>query len=58
MTIYPKMSYDPARDFTPVTQLAASSLVLAVHPSLPTRSAKEFIALAKKRPGEPAHSAK
>ena len=51
-TLFPKMSYDPTRDFSPVTQLAVSSLVLAVHPSLPPRSAKEFIALAKRRPGE------
>jgi tripartite-type tricarboxylate transporter receptor subunit TctC len=55
-TIYPKMAYDPARDFAPVTQLAASALVLAVHPSLPVRNPKDFIALAKKRPGELTYS--
>jgi tripartite-type tricarboxylate transporter receptor subunit TctC len=55
-TIYPRMAYDPARDFAPVTQLAASALVLAVHPSLPARNPKEFIALAKKRPGELSYS--
>jgi len=55
-TLYPKMSYDPTRDFNPVTQLAVSSLVLAVHPSLPARNTKEFIALAKKRPGEMSYS--
>lgn len=52
VALYPKMAYDPLRDFTPVTQLAVSPLVLVVHPSLPARSLKEFIALAKKRPGE------
>jgi len=55
-TLYPKMSYDPTRDFSPVTQLAVSSIVLAVHPSLPVRNARDFIALAKKRPGELAYS--
>src|SRR5688572_6338300 len=39
VTLYPKMAYDPARDFTPITQLAVSSLVLTVHPSLPARTA-------------------
>jgi tripartite-type tricarboxylate transporter receptor subunit TctC len=55
-TLYPKMSYDPTRDLNPVTQLAASSLVLAVHPSLPARNAREYIALARKRPGELSYS--
>jgi len=55
-TLYPKMSYDPIRDFSPVTQLAVSSLVLAVHPSLPARNAREYIALAKKRPGQLSYS--
>ncbi len=55
-TLYPKMSYDPTRDLSPVTQLAVASIVLAVHPSLPVRNAREFIALAKKRPGELAYS--
>lgn len=55
-TLYPRMSYDPTRDFNPVTQLAVSSLVLAVHPSLPPRNARDFIALAKKRPGELSYS--
>ena len=50
--VYRKMSYDAERDFSPVTLLATSPLVLAVHPSLPARNVREFIALAKKRPGE------
>ena len=55
-TLYPKMSYDPTRDFSTVTQLAVSPLVLAVHPSLPPRNVQDFIALAKKRPGELSYS--
>jgi tripartite-type tricarboxylate transporter receptor subunit TctC len=46
------MSYDAERDLAPVTLLASSPLVLAVHPSLPAHNVREFIALAKKRPGE------
>jgi tripartite-type tricarboxylate transporter receptor subunit TctC len=52
VTLHPKMAYDPVRDFAPITQLAVSPIVLTVHPSLPTRSVQEFIALAKKRPAE------
>lgn len=52
LAVYSKMSYNPERDFAPVSLLATSPLVLAVHPSLPVRTPKEFIALAKKRPGE------
>ena len=56
VTIYPKMAYDPVRSFVPITQLAVSPLVLITHPSLPVRSPQEFIALAKKRPGELSYS--
>jgi tripartite-type tricarboxylate transporter receptor subunit TctC len=52
MTLYSKLGYDLLRDFAPVTMLAGGSFVLAAHPSLPARSAKELIAFAKKRPGE------
>ncbi len=52
VAVYNKMPYNPERDFAPVTLIAVSPLVLAVHPSLPVRNVKEFIALAKKRPGE------
>ena len=52
VAVYSKMSYNPERDLAPVTQVAASPLVLVVHPSLPARNVKEFIALANKRPGE------
>ncbi len=45
-------SYDPLRDFVPTSMVSLVPLVLVVHPSLPARSAKEFIALAKSRPGQ------
>jgi tripartite-type tricarboxylate transporter receptor subunit TctC len=50
--VYKKMAYNPERDLAPIALLATSPLVLAVHPSLPARSVKDFIALARKRPGE------
>ncbi|HWI78992.1 MAG TPA: tripartite tricarboxylate transporter substrate binding protein [Ramlibacter sp.] len=49
--IYPQMPYDTVKDFEPVTQVAAVSLVLVVHPSVPAKSVKELIALLKKEPG-------
>lgn len=51
VALYPKMSYDPIKDFTPITQVGISPLVLVVHPSLPAKNMKEYIALAKKNPG-------
>lgn len=50
--VYEKMPYNPERDFAPIMLLATSPLVLAVHPALPVKNVREFIALAKKRPGE------
>lgn len=47
-----KMLYDPIRDFQPVTQATLSPLLLMVHPSMPVRSVKEFVALARAKPGE------
>ena len=47
-----QMTYDPATDLAAVTQVISSSSVLAVHPSLPVKSARELIALAKARPNE------
>jgi tripartite-type tricarboxylate transporter receptor subunit TctC len=51
-SLYRKLAYDPIRDFTPITLIAATSQVLAVHPSLPVRTVKELVAYAKKRPGQ------
>ena len=47
-----KVPYDPVRDFSAASLLASSYHVLVVHPSLPVRSVKELIALAKARPGQ------
>jgi len=49
--LYRRLGYDPVRDFSPVTQLAASAYVLIVHPSVAAKSVREFIALAQARPG-------
>jgi len=50
--IYSKLSYDPARDLQPVILLADLPNILVVHPSVPARNTKEFIALARARPGD------
>lgn len=47
-----KMPYDTFRDFSFISQLASGQFMLAAHPSVPVRSAKELIALAKARPGQ------
>jgi tripartite-type tricarboxylate transporter receptor subunit TctC len=47
-----KVPYDPIKDFLPVTLAASTPAVLVVHPSLPVKSIKELIALAKARPGQ------
>jgi tripartite-type tricarboxylate transporter receptor subunit TctC len=53
--LYNKLPYDPLRDFVGVSPLAQVVAVLTVHPSLPPRSVKEFIALAKQRPNQILH---
>jgi tripartite-type tricarboxylate transporter receptor subunit TctC len=50
--LYKKLPYDALNDFIGVTTLARQVGMLVVHPSLPVKSVKEFIELAKKRPGE------
>jgi len=44
--------YDPVRDFDPVCLMASAPALLAVHPSLPSRTVRQFIAFAKARPGQ------
>jgi tripartite-type tricarboxylate transporter receptor subunit TctC len=51
-SLYRKLGYDLARDFTPVTLLGSEPLCLVVHPSLPAGSLREFVAFLKRRPGE------
>ncbi len=50
--LYSKLEYDSLRDFTPVARLATIENVLVVHPSVPAKSLKDFIALARKQPGK------
>jgi tripartite-type tricarboxylate transporter receptor subunit TctC len=50
--LYKKLPFDPLNDFTPITQITSAPNVLMVHPSLPVKTVKELIALAKARPGE------
>jgi len=47
-----KMSYDAVQDFSPVSMLTRTPNLLVVHPSVPAKSVKELVALAKARPGE------
>ena len=51
-SLYPKLPYDPVRDFAPVSLVAISPQMVVVHPSLPVKNIKELIALAKARPGQ------
>jgi len=50
--LYAKMPYDPIRDFVPVSLVTQVPNVLVVHPSVPARTVKELIALAKAKPGQ------
>lgn len=50
-SLYSKLSYDPERDFAPVTHLATGPYIVVAHPSLPAKSISELIALAKAKPG-------
>lgn len=50
-SLYHKLSYDPERDFAPVTHLATGPYIVVAHPSLPAKSISELIALAKAKPG-------
>jgi tripartite-type tricarboxylate transporter receptor subunit TctC len=49
--VYAKLSFDPIRDFDPISLVESTYWVFCTHPSLPAKSFKEFIALAKSRPG-------
>lgn len=50
--LYRKLSYDPVRDFAPITQLASAAYMLVTHPSLPVSSVKALVALARSKPGQ------
>lgn len=50
--VYPKLGYDTGKDLVPVTQIASNPLVLVVNPGVPATDLKQFVALAKSRPGK------
>ncbi len=50
--VYKSLPYQPLRDLAPITQTVTNTMVLVVHPSLPARSVKELVALARARPGQ------
>ena len=49
--LYPKLGFDPLKDFAPVSLVSIVPLVMVIHPSIPARTVRDFIALAKARPG-------
>ena len=51
-TLYPKLPYDTLADLAPLSLLAEYPFVITVHPSIPAKTIKEFIAIAKSRPGQ------
>ena len=51
-TLYPKLPFDPVKDFTALTCVATSPSILVAHPSVQANNVKELIALAKAKPGE------
>ncbi len=52
MSLFAKPPYDFERDYTPASMVASAPLTLMIHPALPAKSVREFIAIAKARPGE------
>ncbi len=50
--MYKKVSYDPVRDFAPITLAAAANNVLVVNPAVPAKTLSELVALAKEKPGQ------
>lgn len=52
VSLYARLPYDSQRDFAPVTQLTSGPAIVVVHPSLPVRSVKDLIQLARSRPGQ------
>jgi tripartite-type tricarboxylate transporter receptor subunit TctC len=52
VSLYKKLAYDPLRDFSAITLTATGANVLVIHPSVPAQTLKDFIALAKAKPGQ------
>jgi tripartite-type tricarboxylate transporter receptor subunit TctC len=55
-SFYPKLPYDTVKDFAPVAQVAQSPQMIVAHPSVPARTLKELLALARAKPGELAYA--
>jgi tripartite-type tricarboxylate transporter receptor subunit TctC len=55
-TLYPKRPYDALKDITVIVKVASTPNILVVHPSVPAKTAKEFVALVKSKPGQIAYS--
>ncbi|MGH8619234.1 MAG: tripartite tricarboxylate transporter substrate binding protein [Burkholderiales bacterium] len=54
-SVYPKLPYDSVRDFAPVALIASSPYIMILHPSVNAKTVKEFVALAKAKPGQIAY---
>jgi len=52
VSLYPRLSYDPVKDFAPITRVSLLPSMIVVHPSVPAKNVRELIALAKKNPGQ------
>ncbi len=52
VSLYKSLAYDPVRDFAPISLLTTHPLLLLAHPSVPVRSVKDLVALAKTKPGQ------
>ena len=51
-SVYLKLPYDPYKDFQPITQITSGAYYMVINPSVPAKSVKEFIALARAKPGQ------
>src|SRR2546423_7443306 len=51
-SLFKKLSYDPVKDFTPITRYGTTSFMLMVRPDFPARTLKEFLAQVRSRPGK------
>lgn len=52
VSLYKSLPYDPVKDFAPISLVATQNLMLLIHPSVPARSVRELVTLAKKQPGK------
>jgi tripartite-type tricarboxylate transporter receptor subunit TctC len=52
VSLFDKLSFDPVKDFIPITQIFVAANLLVVHPDMPVKSIDELVALAKAKPGE------